>query len=596
MSLGLITFTLCAVFVPGLLAACISVGSVTASITTTDDAITWSYVANPFTAYSYGLAYNGDKTWVAVGQGGNTMVYTTDTVTWNPIGNQNALFSANCEGVTYANGIWVAVGGSPAGIAFSSDGITWQQSVIQPFTTCFAAAFSASQGIWAAVGVANNGWSATSPDGNSWTFNVGTTVFTTGYSITYCDFCNSWIAGGTGSTFLAVSSDAVNWNVVTAANGLTKTFGVACNSKLCIAVGDNTISDVLMFSSSDGNTWNPIQHTLYAYGNDVMYAPLYKLWISNGVAGLNSIITSTDGVNWVGRGAVSAYSYGTVCNNFGPTITPTPTPTPEEPTPTPTPTPEEPTPTPTPTPTPEDSFVIAPSASPEPSPVTMYPSPTSQPSDPAPALEPAPSTNSSISFENTTISFNSSVVFTSVSLNYSTIFVNGNFTLQNGYISFGTNSAVKVNGEVTMTGSIIDFSQNCNNGTFSGAPNLEFSGCANILSSTFRIHLQKCSGNSFSLSKFIQLNNCTSILHSQAEVISECGISITPVTTLGDLLFSSCQTESTLPILTISFGVGIPLIFCILGGIGFYIYVKNDENVELKMKSIFKQKTHEREF
>ena len=106
------------------------------SIAYSPDGITWTITTSPFTSIgSYSAAYcvatailpGGGTQWVAGGQsnGANTsLAYSTDGITW--IGNGNGIFSAYCFGVAWNGLLWVAVGaGSTNSIATSSDGINW---------------------------------------------------------------------------------------------------------------------------------------------------------------------------------------------------------------------------------------------------------------------------------------------------------------------------------------------------------------------------------------------------------------------------------------------------------------------------------------
>ena len=70
----------------------------------------------------YGVAWNGTM-WVAVGQGTNTIAYSSDGITWTGLGT--SAFSSVGHGVAWNGTRWVAVGQGTNTIAYSSDGITW---------------------------------------------------------------------------------------------------------------------------------------------------------------------------------------------------------------------------------------------------------------------------------------------------------------------------------------------------------------------------------------------------------------------------------------------------------------------------------------
>ena len=69
-------------------------------------------------------AGNAFTPYVAVGDGTNTIAYSSDGITWTGLGT--SIFSSIGYGVAY-NGTnrWVAVGNGTNSIAYSSDGISW---------------------------------------------------------------------------------------------------------------------------------------------------------------------------------------------------------------------------------------------------------------------------------------------------------------------------------------------------------------------------------------------------------------------------------------------------------------------------------------
>lgn len=69
------------------------------------------------------FSYNGR--WVAVGKGGNSVIYSDDGINWTPSESGNSILS---EGVSVShNGeIWMAIGQGINKIAISNDGINWE--------------------------------------------------------------------------------------------------------------------------------------------------------------------------------------------------------------------------------------------------------------------------------------------------------------------------------------------------------------------------------------------------------------------------------------------------------------------------------------
>ena len=68
-----------------------------------------------------GVAWNGTM-WVAVGQGTNSIAYSSDGSTWTGVTN---IFSTTGNNVSWNGSLWVAVGYGTNTLAHSSDGKTW---------------------------------------------------------------------------------------------------------------------------------------------------------------------------------------------------------------------------------------------------------------------------------------------------------------------------------------------------------------------------------------------------------------------------------------------------------------------------------------
>ena len=107
--------------------------------TTTNPTGTWTAETSPFSTSCFGLASNGTGTFVACGQGTNTLAYNTTGTTWNAIA---AGSSFGASGIGY-DVIWtgtqfVAVGtnGTSGVILTSSDGITWASATSPTMTIC----------------------------------------------------------------------------------------------------------------------------------------------------------------------------------------------------------------------------------------------------------------------------------------------------------------------------------------------------------------------------------------------------------------------------------------------------------------------------
>lgn len=87
---------------------------------------------------------------VATGGKSNTLVYSTDGMSWTGLGNN--IFSTEAFGVGYGNNTWVACGTGTNTLARSVDGISWTGIPNTLFTTCYSVAWSSSQNMWIAAG------------------------------------------------------------------------------------------------------------------------------------------------------------------------------------------------------------------------------------------------------------------------------------------------------------------------------------------------------------------------------------------------------------------------------------------------------------
>jgi hypothetical protein len=200
---------------------------------------------------AYGTSNGTSPLWVAVGQessgdgGGNTILYSSDGISWNPsIGG--VCFGYAGVGVAYGTSkgtsspLWVAVGqdsgaGGAGGdtILYSSDGISWNPSI---GGVCFGfagrgVAYGTSNGIsplWVAVGQDGGGGGGNtilySSDGISWNPSIGGVCFGfIGYGVAYGTSKGTssplWVAvgqdsgaGGGGGDTILYSSDGISWN------------------------------------------------------------------------------------------------------------------------------------------------------------------------------------------------------------------------------------------------------------------------------------------------------------------------------------------------------------------------------------------------
>ena len=143
--------------------------------------------------------------WVAVGQGTNTIAYSSDGITWTPVISSTSIFSVMGLGVAWNGTRWVSVGAGTNTIAYSSDGITWIGA-----TDLSGVAGSSTSILSFANGVAWNG--------------------------------RRWIAVGQGANTIAYSSDGITWTALGNSIFTSSGFGVAGNPNIGATIVDSVIT------------------------------------------------------------------------------------------------------------------------------------------------------------------------------------------------------------------------------------------------------------------------------------------------------------------------------------------------------------------
>ena len=168
----------------------IAVGNGTNSIARSTDGLTWSGLGKTtFTAGGYGIAYgkdtSGNNVLVAVGQGGNTVAYSTNNGnTWT--GLTTTVFSNQGFKILYDPNafLWIAVGNGTNNIATSTSPTTsWSgQGLVFPTSAkCVygpATGYSGTQNLSGYVlgGYSSGSLSAYSLNGTTWQMASGTST------------------------------------------------------------------------------------------------------------------------------------------------------------------------------------------------------------------------------------------------------------------------------------------------------------------------------------------------------------------------------------------------------------------------------------
>jgi len=246
--------------------------------------------------------------WVAGGQSGNTLAYSTNGTNWTTIPGSTSLFSTAGFGASYSANqkLWVAAGYGINSLAYSNSAATnWTgiSGSTTLFSTCgYGVEYSATQNIWVAGGqTAVTGSGNTigySTNGTTWT-GLGKTAFTTSANDVACSFTqNMWIAAGTGTHSLAYSKNGFTWTGVTL-NSIYSTNGIAVayseNQKLWVSSGTGTNT---MAYSTNAVTWTGSGATPFSSQGWSVGCTNYNTYIMS-LGG--NMATSTDGIRWVQR-------------------------------------------------------------------------------------------------------------------------------------------------------------------------------------------------------------------------------------------------------------------------------------------------------
>lgn len=292
-------------------------GNYTNTIAISRDGINWSELGNTtFSVNCFDVAWNG-STWVAVGNVSTTIATSTNGTNWIPRSSYGSIFNVGFAVASNGSNTWVAIGQGTNSITVSTDnGVTWTGLGNTIFSSGGGSAGVAyGSNMWVAVGQGIN-TIATSSDGIHWN-GLGNTIINQGTDVAYGS--NLWVAvgGGVGNK-IVTSSNGIDWNSSASGNSIFNNacMGIAWNgSNLWVAVGGGLDSRGRIATSSDGMNWtssNNASTIFNASCNGVAWNSSLQLWVAvGGGGGIDYVVaTSSDGVNWTGRGANTLFSTG----------------------------------------------------------------------------------------------------------------------------------------------------------------------------------------------------------------------------------------------------------------------------------------------
>ena len=279
------------------------------------DGFTWTASGTSLTSLLTGAIYktvwNGSL-WVAVGQGTNSLAYTTDPLGLSGwVGLSNGTVSSYIYDCVWNGTLFVAVGYlSPysSTVYYSYNGISWVTTTNLFGASARSVAWNGKKFI---VGGPNGSSSlAYSYDGIHWTSIINTLFsgstnsisakFNTSrpHSITFQR--NMVIAGTSVGNTMAYSFDGINWTGInqTVFSGSMTT--AAYNGRIwVIGSGSGSTGGNTLATSTNGLKWNGIGSTLFSQScNSIVWSSTSSIWIAGG-SGTNTLGYSYDGLTWI---------------------------------------------------------------------------------------------------------------------------------------------------------------------------------------------------------------------------------------------------------------------------------------------------------
>ena len=306
-----------------------------------------------------GIAYDGDRTFVAVGSSttGPTVAVTLNGVTWTGPTGPFDTAGGYGKAVAFGSTGWVAVGAGPGNtVSNSANGLVWStpQNPYNPFPDTLRYSINGiacSTGptglaLMVAVGGLTNGSAApktisaaTGPLPISWNSVIGATgPFTVGRAVAYDNSTNYWVAVGGGQKTLVYSADGLNWigpsyatspfSTGPGEGGYAVAHGQLATGPGWLTVGKGGGTTVAYAYDSDLTTWigvtdpqGPNYPFVSSVGKAVAYSSSEGIWVAAGQAAtgfddaVNSMFTSSDGIVWAPT-ATGPYTSGGSFNSI----------------------------------------------------------------------------------------------------------------------------------------------------------------------------------------------------------------------------------------------------------------------------------------
>lgn len=196
------------------------------------------------------------------------------------------------KAVAFGNGVFVAIGNNTATTARSTDGVTWALGGNTPSSQYWNHLFFVN-GLFYVVN--NSGFSASSPDGTTWTDRGTPTIASGNQRMVYSNTTLVLMSSATSDGRVATSTDGgVSWTARSLISSLGLS-GLAFGNGVLVASVSSTTTNTAFRSTDDGVTWSAVTLPVgkswakIAFGNGIFVMP-----VNNAAEAL----VSRDGLNW----------------------------------------------------------------------------------------------------------------------------------------------------------------------------------------------------------------------------------------------------------------------------------------------------------
>ncbi len=311
------------------------------------DGQTWFYIKSPFTTATNEVFWSPQQNlWVAVGEGTNTVAYSSNGITWTGLGT--TVFGLYGKNISYSasENKWYATGYSLIGglaTATSTDGITWTTTastlgdasepvvasnftllgntasgtslLLDPTATFTFDKYTstinavATDGTTLYAGASGATTVATSTDGGSTWTPIASPFSTATNDITIVG--SQVVAAGSGGNAVALYNGTSWTSVNTGLTVGTHVYYDASGSRVyAMGTGANTFAFSSVPATASG--WKGLGKYVFANGVNTMSGPANyasgRLWVAGGGSNSsNSIAYSGNGISWTGIG-LTTYS------------------------------------------------------------------------------------------------------------------------------------------------------------------------------------------------------------------------------------------------------------------------------------------------